>query len=118
MTVLFKKLKSKIGESLIESLCAILIFTMASVVLFSLVSAAGDINRKAKDEDAKNQAHLIAVEKGEYDTKNGSATVTFTLQRGTQNIEIAEVDVDIYGGQDGSLYTYFVHVDPIEGSGG
>lgn len=118
MTECLKKLKSKAGESLIESLCAILIFTMASVVLFSLVSVSGDINRKAKAKDAENQAHLVAVEKGESDTRNGSATVTFTLEKGAQNVKIAEVDVDIYGGQNGSLHTYFVHVDPSAGSGG
>ena len=108
MTAFFKKLKSKIGESLIESLCAILIFTMASVVLYSLVTAAADINNTAKVQDAENQAHLVAVEKGEPSAKNGSAVVTFTMKKGNQDITIAAVDVDIYGGRGGSLYTYFV----------
>ena len=115
MTAFFKKLKSKAGESLVECLCAILIFTMASIVLFSMVSAANDINGKAMEQDAKNQAHLVAVEKGQV--KNGSGTVTFTLGDTPGGIEIAEVDVDIYGGQDDSLFAYFVQV-PTTQSGG
>ena len=105
MKNLFRKLKNKAGESLIESLAAILIFTMASIVMYSMVTTAADINRTAKEMDETNQQHLIAVEKGLPGAKNGSADITFSLN-GT---EIAETNVDIYGGQDGSLYTYFVH---------
>lgn len=102
MKNLFHKLRSKAGESLIESLAAILIFTMASIVMYSMVTTAADINRKAKIMDETNQQHMIAVEKGE--DPNGSATITFSLD-GTQ---IAQTPVDIYGGTDGSLFTYFV----------
>lgn len=105
MKNLFHKLRSKAGESLIESLAAILIFTMASIVMYSMVTTAADINRTAKEMDEANQQHMIAVEKGLPEAQNGSATITFSLN-GT---EIAETNVDIYGGQDGSLYTYFVH---------
>lgn len=105
MKNILRKLKSKAGESLIESMAAILIFTMASIVMYSMVTTAADINRTAKEMDEANQQHLIAVEKGLPGAKNGSADITFSLN-GT---EIAETNVDIYGGQDGSLYTYFVH---------
>lgn len=102
MKNLFHKLRSKAGESLIESLAAILIFTMASIVMYSMVTTAADINRKAKIMDETNQQHMIDVEKGE--DPNGSATITFSLD-GTQ---IAQTPVDIYGGEDDSLFTYFV----------
>ena len=105
MKNLFRKLKSKAGESLIESLAAILIFTMASIVMYSMVTTAADINRTAKEMDETNQQHMIAVEKGLPDAKNGSAIITFSLG----STEIAQTQVDIYGGQDDSLYTYFVH---------
>lgn len=117
MTAFFKKLKSKAGESLVESLCAILIFTMASIVLFSMVSAANDINGKAKAQDAKNQAHLVAVEKGDAASKNGTGTVTITLNEGASSRTIAQVNVDIYGGKDDSLFAYFVQT-PTTPSGG
>ena len=104
MKAILKKLKSKAGESLVESLAAILVFTMASIVMYSLVTSAANINRTAKEMDAQNQAHMIAVEMGEQEAKNGTATVTMTLNGET----IAQDVVDIYGGQDGSLYTYFI----------
>lgn len=113
MKRVFRKLKSQIGESLIESLCAIMIFTMASVVLFSMVTAAADINNTAKVKDAENQEHLVAVEKGTR--YNGTAQVNFTLILGQGSGQlIGSSDVDIYGGQGGSLYTYFVQQDDTE----
>ena len=114
MKSIFHKLRSKAGESLVESLAAILIFTMASIVMFSLVSAAGDINRTAKQMDAENQAHMVAVEKGEPEATNGTAVITFTM--GSK--EIAKETVDIYGGTDGSLYTYFLQPATEPNNGG
>ena len=105
MNNLFRKLKNKAGESLIESLAAILIFTMASIVMYTMVTTAADLNRTAKEMDETNQQHMIAVEKGLPEAQNGSAIITFSLG----STEIAQTQVDVYGGQDGSLYTYFVH---------
>ena len=116
MKTILKKLKSKVGESLVESLAAILIFTMASIVLYSMVTAAGDINRKAKEEDAENQAQLVAVEQGLPSAKNGTGTVTFSMvTSGGSTVKIAEVGVDVYGGRNDSLYTYFVQTPPAGG---
>ena len=106
MKAILRKLKSKAGESLIESLAAILIFTMASIVMYSMVTAAGDLNRTAKEMDEANQQHMVAVEKGLPESKNGTANVTFSLTDGTKIA--ADIPVDIYGGQDGSLFTYFM----------
>lgn len=107
MRAMLKKLKSKTGESLVETLAAILIFTMASIVMYSMVSAASDLNRTVKEMDEKNEEHLIAVEMGLSSSKNGAAEIQFVLGSDV----IAKVDVDVYGGQDNSLYTYFVHTD-------
>ena len=104
MKTILKKLKSKAGESLVETLAAILIFALASVIMYSMVTTAGKINATAKEMDAQNQAHLVAVEKGEESYKNGTAMVRFTI--GAE--EIARTTVDIYGGQNDSLFTYFV----------
>ena len=107
MKNLFHKLRSKAGESLIESLAAILIFTMASIVMYSMVTTAGDLNRTAKEMDNANQQHMIAVEKGLPEAQNGSAIITFSLG----STKIAQTQVDIYGGEDDSLFTYSVHTD-------
>lgn len=109
MKQLMRKLKSKAGESLVESLAAILIFTMASIVLFSMVNAAGDINTTAKEQDRLNQEQMIAVEKGEEAYKNGQGKIIMTITKSDNTQEtIAAVDVDIYGGEDGGLYSFFV----------
>ncbi len=105
---MLRKLKQKKGETLVESLAAILIFTMASIVLFSLVSTAGDINGKAKEMDRQIQEQMVSVEKGDPDDLNGRGTVTMTLNG---HILVNEVPIDIYGGKDGSLFAYFVRPD-------
>ena len=108
MKAMFRKLKSKAGESLVETLAAILIFTMASIVMYSMITSAGDINRTAKEMDAKNQAHLAAVEKGDPNAKNGSAVISFNMDGEL----IAQSTVDIYGGTGDSLYAYFLQPQP------
>ncbi len=107
MKAMLKKLKSKAGESLVESLAAILIFTLASVAMYTMVTTAADLNQTVKEMDEKNLSHLNAVEMALPAYKNGAAEIQFKLG---SNV-IAEVDVDVYGGQNGSLYTYFVHTD-------
>lgn len=105
MKMWMKKLKSKAGESLVESLAAILIFTMASVVMYSMVTTAADINSVAKEKDAKIQAELVAVE-----SKTGTprdATINLSiLDKNGDPVEVAEVSVDVYGGS-GELQAYF-----------
>jgi hypothetical protein len=108
-----KKLKSKAGETLVESLAAILVFTMSSIVMYTMVSTAANINMTAKKMDEQNQKHMVAVEKGlkvdENDNVvlNGSAIITFSFGGRT----VANQEVDIYGGQDGTLFTYFFHTE-------
>lgn len=117
MKAFFKKLKSKAGESLIETLAAILIFTMASIVMYTMVTTAANINMTAKEMDAKNQAQLVAVEKGLKEDENhnpiinGSATITFSITSDKGTTQLAYEQVDIYGGRDGSLFTYFIQPD-------
>ena len=106
MKALFRKLKSKAGESLVETLAAILIFTMASVVMYSMVTTAADINSTVKEKDKQNQVQMVAVEKGDPAAKTGEGTVTFYLDLGSH--KIAETSVDIFGGENESLYSFFV----------
>ena len=50
MKHVMKRLKSKAGETLVESMAAILIFTFASIIMLSMVSYAADINTAAKED--------------------------------------------------------------------
>ena len=114
MKILMRKLRAKAGESLVESLAAILIFTMASIILFSMVTTAADINTKAKEQDALNQQYLIGVEKGENKTGAGFVSITMVDAAGNTK-SVASVNVDVYGGVDeaqnydaDALYSFFV----------
>ena len=105
MKQMLNKLKSKAGESLVESLAAILIFTMASIVMYTMVTTASDINLKAKEMDEKIQAELVAVESGLSSYKNGEGMVSVSLGGEI----LANVKVGVYGGKKpGDLIAYFV----------
>lgn len=112
MKQIIKKLRSKTGESLVESLAAILIFTMASIAMFSMVTAAADINKTAKDADRVNQEQMLIAEQGEGSGTPG--TVTMTLDRGAGNdpINVIVADVDIYGTENG-LFAYYKDVPEV-----
>lgn len=53
-----KKLKSQLGETLVETLFAILIATFASILLAGATSTAIELNRQARERDAINQLCL------------------------------------------------------------
>ena len=113
MNKILNKLRSKAGESLVEALAAILIFTLASVGMFSMVSAAARINETAKETDRKYQAEMTYAEQGETNAETG--VVTMTLTHGTDTINVIVADADIYGTEDG-LFAYYKHVTEVEGS--
>lgn len=112
MNQILKKLRSKAGESLIESLAAILIFTMASVGMFSMVSAAARINDTAKQTDRTYQEQMAHAEQGEVAEESG--VVTMTLDKGTQQILVIVADVDIYGTEEG-LFAYYKQITEVGG---
>lgn len=111
MKQIISKLRSRAGESLVESLMAILIFTLASIVMYSMVTAAADINMTAKETDRSIQEQLVIAEKAE----GTPATGTVTMKLGSETIDTSTVY--IYGG-NGSLYSYFAEPAPTEGVGG
>lgn len=104
MNKIFKKLRSRTGESLIESLAAILVVTMASVVMYSMVTAAADINTKAKENDLAIQQQMAVAERAER--ASGSGTIYMYIEYNDEQNKVAEVDVDIFGAP-GELYSYF-----------
>lgn len=116
MKQLLNKLRSKAGESLVEVLCAILIFTLASVGMYSMVMAANNINATAKEADEQFQKDMLVVEKG--DATNAAnhkvGTITMTYTDGSNKAHTFVVGVDVY--ESGDLYSYFKNEpDPTEG---
>lgn len=105
MKQVFRKLKQKAGETLVEVLCAILIFTLSSVGMYSMVMTANNINAEAKKKDQEIQQQMIVCEKG--DGQSTSGTVTMIITNGRGNATTVIVPVEIYGNIDGELYSYF-----------
>ena len=105
MKKLMKKLRSRRGESLVEVLCAILIFTLSSVGMYSMVMAANNINATAKEADQAFQEQMAIVERA--DTTGSDGKVVMTVTKSGSNTVVAQmtVDVDLYQTED--LYSYY-----------
>ena len=116
MKKIIRKLKSKAGESLVESMAAILIFTLSSIALLSMISASADINRTAKVADQQFQEQMTVVEKAEStDAETGTRAetgyVTFMINKDPNNpVSIAEDKVYICQekGNNSALYAYYL----------
>lgn len=104
MNKIFNKLCSRKGESLIESLAAILVMTLASIVMYSMVTAAADINTKAKNNDLAIQQQMDVAERA--DRATGEGTIYMYIEYNDEQNKVAEVDVDIFG-IEGGLFSYF-----------
>lgn len=76
MKKLFFRLRSSRGESLIESLAAILVFTLSSIIFLTMVTSANNINHTVKDEYAAFQAQQQAIENVTPTSPTTELTVT------------------------------------------
>lgn len=79
MLKLRMRLCNKAGETLVESLMAILIFTMASIAMFSMCKSAADVNLKVKAYRKDMEAQIAMIEKAD------GAGVPETIQFECQN---------------------------------
>lgn len=108
MNNLIHKLRSTTGESLLESLVAILVFTLSSIVLYTMVTASAEINTVAKEADQESQVQMIIAEQGEVSGQDGSVSMTLTqTATDTVNLSMGTVDVIVYGGEGDALYAYY-----------
>ena len=123
MKKIIRKLKSKAGESLVESMAAILIFTLSSIALLSMISASADINRTAKVADQQFQKQMTVVEKAEStDAETGTRAetgyVTFMINKDPNNpVSIAEDKVYICQEKDNDSALYAYYLDRSEDAG-
>lgn len=109
---LIKRLRSISGESLVESMASVLIFTLASIALLTMINASANINAEAKEADAIHQEQMSIAEKADNDNLvAGDHTVEFSFESNSSlsNIRISE-DVDVYQkpGDDSALFSYFL----------
>ena len=103
-----KKLRSKSGETLIESIAAILVFTLSSILFFSMVNAAANINITTKEADRAYYTQQVLAEAGTgaaSDAQKKSGTVYVDCGGGTlYSHPITVVSKD---GTLNTLYSYY-----------
>jgi type II secretory pathway pseudopilin PulG len=99
MKHLHRRLRSCRGESLVESMVSILIFTLSSVLFFTMVTSATRINQTVKESDQALQTQRLAMEGRTESTTTG--TVTITTSNGS-----TLVDVKVVG--ENGVYAYYL----------
>lgn len=115
MKKIIKRLKGKTGETLVESMAAILIFTFSSIIMLSMVSSAADINTAAKKADQEYFEDMVIIELAE--TPTGTNTVSFSiLPSGSVSPISGSASVDVYSGTNG-MYAYYLSGSSPEGGG-
>ena len=114
MKHLIARLRKRSGETLVESLAAILVFTLSSLLLFSMVNTANRINEDTKKADQERQSQLVVAESGEssrtstvylYTGDSGSIPESFTVY-------VAQKEQE--GDAPPALYSYFRAVQRTE----
>ena len=105
MKNIIMRLRCKKGESLIESMAAILIFTLASIIMLTMVTASADINKAAKEAEKVYHEQLIIAEKAEGTAV--SSQVVFSISKADGSTDSKAVNVDVYAKDNSSLYAYY-----------
>lgn len=86
-----QKLSARRGETLTETLVAILVISLSAAVLAAMIGAASRMNRLAIQQDEANYAAISAAETGSGTATNGKVTIKV-------NGISTEYDVGFYGG--------------------
>lgn len=109
-----KLLKNSRGETLVETLFAILIFTLASIALYSMITSAAAIDGQVRERDLKIQEQLAKIEAAQNADGTGAAEGSVAIYAvgsvGSQPLDTMAVRV--FGGKEdpnGSigLYAYY-----------
>ena len=102
-----KVLHNQKGETLIETLAAILIFTMASIALYSMVMTAAKLNHSARTTETRVQDQLVFAERADTPVKAAQIHMKINVVNGGP-VELPPVDVQVFQeGSSDSLYSYF-----------
>ena len=100
------KINRQAGESLIESLSAILIFTFGSIALLTMLSAAKDINQQVRREEKSHRQKEIRTETASGTPSGG----TIRLQLGERS---KRIPVSVFGDE---VEGYVFFLESIDGN--
>lgn len=105
---MIQKLKQQNGETLIETLIAMLIIVLSVALLCTCVMTATNINKQTKEADAKYRAQLLEVEGRTATTQTKQVQITST----SGNMGIKQVNVTVYGEAANDFISYDYEVSP------
>ena len=94
----WNKLRSRKGETLTETLVAVLLVGLASVVLASMISAASHMSAQALERDTALYDEITVAE-AQSSSQNGSVTVELGGSS-SQNFNVT------YFGEEDQLHSY------------
>ncbi|MCF2615672.1 type II secretion system protein [Oscillibacter valericigenes] len=100
----WNKLRSRKGETLTETLVAILLVGLASVVLASMISAASRMGAQALEWDTALYEAVTAVETQPDEAKTEAAYPKVQVTIGSEPAE--NFAVTYFSDEDGTLYSY------------
>ena len=114
-----KILNNRRGETLVETLFAILIFTLASIALYSMITSAAAIDGQVRERDLEIQEQLARIEAAENTDGTGAAkgSVSIYIKDSAPGIQpLDTMTVRVFGGKKdptGSigLYAYYPEGD-------
>lgn len=120
MKSICRRLSSRRGESLVESMAAILVLSFASLIFISMVSSAGWLNAQIKADEIKYQEAREPLEQKDESFHDHQRTVEITYGTSEDNMSetLCTVSVEFYqdNREDTSeLYAFYL---PTEAPGG
>lgn len=104
-----KRLLNSRGESLVESMCAILIVTLASVAFLTMVNSSARINKQTTQAEAEYRLEMEAAEERSdaADNPGYSVVVTFRDPAGTYSEDHTVNNVGIATKESGALFAFY-----------
>ena len=108
MKRILNRLRSKRGETLVEVMASILIFTLSSILLYSMITTANRINAEVRDTEQAQQENLMFAQKAEGDGEAGTISLSLTRPDGTTEDVFGNISVRVFRkSADSPFYTFF-----------
>lgn len=104
MKKLLSRLRDSRGETLVEALMSILIFTLSSILLFSMLASASNINSAVRAADEERQSQLSIAESEAEADLSSSVSISYSDQLG---FDPENVSVNISRKESGALFAFF-----------
>ena len=104
MKKLLRKIKECRGESLVESIASILIFTLSSILLLSMIATSAKLNEKAIKQDTDIRAELIVAEAQEESGRTESSIQIKAIDGASEFSQ--NIPVYSFSSGNGTLYSF------------